>query len=135
MPGQALVVYDPDRDLAIDVVPCENGPTQARALLSALEASLAAGEVWVMDRNFWVLHGFYRSAAQPAYCVVREHAQTPFKPLAPMQAKGATETGWVAEQPLPVIGPDGQPVVWRRIRVLRHQPTRDGDEQVYMWTH
>jgi hypothetical protein len=52
-----------------------------------------------------------------------------------MQAKGATETGWVAEQPLPVIGPDGQPVVWRRIRVLRHQPTRDGDEQVYMWTH
>jgi hypothetical protein len=52
-----------------------------------------------------------------------------------MQEQGATETGWVAEQPIQVIGPDGQPVVWRRIRVLLHKPTRDGDEQVYIWTN
>jgi len=135
LPGQALVVYDPDLDLAINVVPCENGHTQERALLSLLEESLVAGEVWVMDRNFCVLHWLHRIAAQPAYLVVREHEQTPFKPLAPMQEKGATETGWVAEQPIQVIGPDGQPVVWRRIRVLLHQPTRGGDEQVYLWTN
>ena len=121
LPGQALVVYDPDLDLAINVVPCENGHTQERALLSLLEESLATGEVWVMDRNFCVLHWLHRIAAQPAYFVVREHEQTPFKPLAPMQEKGATETGLVAEQPIQVIGPDGQPVVWRRIRVLLHQ--------------
>jgi hypothetical protein len=135
LPGQALVVYDPDLDLAIDVVPCENGHTQERALLSALEASLAAGEVWVMDRHFCVLHWLQRIAAQPAYFVVREQEQTPFKPLAPMQEQGATETGGVSEQPIQVISPDGQPVVWRRIRVLLPQPTRDGDEQVYSWTH
>ena len=135
LPGQALVVYDPDLDLAINVVPCENGHTQERALLSLLEEHLADGEVWVMDRNFCVLHWLHRIAAQPAYFVVREHEQTPFKPLAPMQEKGATETGWVAEQPLQVIDPDGQPVVWRRIRVLLHQPTRHGDEQVYIWTN
>ena len=135
LPGQALVVYDPDLDLAINVVPCENGHTQERALLAALETSLAAGEVWVMDRNFCVLHWVQRIAAQPAYFVVREHEQTPFKPLAPMQEKGATETGLVAEQPIQVIGPDGQPAVWRRIRVLLHQPTRNGDEQVYLWTN
>ena len=80
MPGQALVVYDPDLDLAINVVPCENGHTQERALLSVLEARLAAGEVWVMDRNFCVLHWLHQIAAQPAYVVVREHEQTPFKP-------------------------------------------------------
>jgi IS4 transposase len=135
LPGQVLVVYDPDLDLAIDVVPCENGHTQERALLSALEARLATGEVWVMDRNFCVLHWLHRIAAQRAYFVVREHEQTPFTPLAPMQEKGATETGWVAEQPIQVIGPDGQPVVWRRIRVLLHQPTRHGDDRVYIWTH
>ena len=135
LPGQALVVYDPDRDLAIKVVPCENGHTQERALLSLLEESLATGEVWVMDRNFCVLHWLHQIAAQPAYFVVREHEQTPFKPLAPMQEKGATETGLVAEQPIQVIGPDGQPVVWRRIRVLLHQPTRDGDDRVYLWTN
>ena len=135
LPGQALVVYDPDLDLALDVVPWENGPTQERALLSLLEESLADGEVWVMDRHFCVRHWLQRIAAQPAYFGVREQEQTPFKPLAPMQEQGATETGLVAEQPIQVIGPDGPPVVWRRMRVLRHQPTRDGDEQVYSWTN
>ncbi len=135
LPGKALVVYNPDLDLVLNVVPCENGHTQERALLSLLEESLAAGEVWVMDRNFCVLHWLHQIAAQPAYFVVREHEQTPFKPLAPMQEQGATETGLVAEQPIQVIGPDGQPVVWRRIRVLLHQPTRDGDNRVYIWTN
>jgi len=135
LPGQALVVYDPDWDMALNVVPCENGHTQERALLALLEAGLAAGEVWVMDRNFCVLHWLQRIAAQPAYLVVREHEQTPFTPLAPMAEQGVTETGRVAEQPIQVIGPDGQPVVWRRIRVLLHQPTRNGDEQVYLWTN
>jgi IS4 transposase len=135
LPGQALVVYDPDLDVVIKVIPCENGHTQERALLALLEASLVIGEVWVMDRNFCVLYWLHRIAAQPAYFVVREHEQTPFTPLAPMEEKGATETGLVAEQPIQVIGPDGQPVVWRRIRVLLHKPTRDGDKQVYLWTN
>jgi IS4 transposase len=135
LPGQAVVVYDPDLDVAINVVPCENGHTQERALLSLLEESLAASEVWVMDRNFCVLHWLHRIATQPAYFVVREHEQTPFKPLAPMQEKGATETGLVAEQPIQVMGPNGQVAVWRRIRVLLHQPTRDGDDRVYIWTN
>ena len=135
LPGQALVVYDPDVDLAINVVPCENGHTQERALLPLLEESLADGEVWVMDRHFCVLKWLHRIAAQPPYFVVREHEQTPFTPLAPMQEQGATETGLVAEQPIQVLGPDGQPVVWRRIRVLLHKPTRDGDDRVYIWTN
>lgn len=135
LPGQALVVYDPDVDVAIPVIPWENGHSQERSLLPLLEASLAAGEVWVMDRNFCVLYWLQRIAAQPAYFVVREHEQTPFTPLAPMAERGATETGLVAEQPIQVIGPDGRPVVWRRIRVLLQKPTRNGDEQVYLWTH
>ncbi len=45
LPGQALVVYDPDLDLVLNVVPCENGHTQERTLLSLLEESLADGEV------------------------------------------------------------------------------------------
>jgi IS4 transposase len=135
LPGQALVVYDPDLDLALDVVPCENGHTQERALLAALERRVAAGEVWIMDRNFCVLYWLQRITAQSAYFVVREHEQTPFTPLAPMQEQGTTETGRVAEQPIQVIGPDGQAVVWRRIRVFLHKPTRNGDDHVYVWTH
>ena len=82
------------------------------------EARVAAGAVWVMDRNFCVRHWLPQIAAQSAYFVVREHEQTPFTPLEPMQEQGATETGFVAEQRIQVIDPDGQAVVWRRIRVL-----------------
>ena len=134
MPGQALVVYDPDLDLALDVIPGENGHTQERALLAPLEESVAAGEVWVMDRNFCVLHWLHQIAAKSAYFVVREHEQTPFKPLEPMQEKGATATGLVAEQRIQVLDPNGQPVVWRPIRVLLHKLTRDGDDRIYIWT-
>ena len=52
-----------------------------------------------------------------------------------MQEMGATETGLVAEQPIQVLGPDGPLAVWRRIRVLLHQPTRHGDDRVYIWTN
>jgi hypothetical protein len=134
LPGQALVVYDPDVDMVLNVVPCENGHTQERALLAPLEESVAAGAVWIMDRHFCVLHWFHQIAAKSAYFVVREHEQTPFKPLEPMQEKGATETGLVAEQRIQVLDPNGQPVVWRRIRVLLHKPTRDGDDRIYIWT-
>lgn len=134
LPGQALVVYDPDLDRALDVMPCENGHPQERALLAPLAARVATGEVGVMDRNFCVLHGLHQIAAQSAYFVVREHEQTPFTPLEPMRAQGTTETGGVAEPRIQVLGPDGRPVVWRRIRVLLHQPTRDGDDRIYLWS-
>jgi len=41
----------------------------------------------------------------------------------------------VAEQPIQVLNPDGQPVGWRRLRVLLQQPTRDGDDRIYLWTN
>ena len=135
LPGLALVVYDPDQDLVMDVVPCENGHTQERALLKELLATVAPGQVWIMDRNFCVLTWLHQIAARSAYFVVREHEQTPFTVLGAMQEVGEIETGWVGEQSIQVLGPDGQPVVWRRIRVLLRQPTRDGDERIYIWTH
>jgi hypothetical protein len=135
LPGLALVVYDPDQDLVVDVVPGENGHTQERALLAALEATLTAGQVGVMDRNFCVLAWLHQIAAQPAYFVVREHEQAPFTVLGAMQEVDKTETGLVGEQPIQVMGSEGQPVVWRRIRVLLHQPTRHGEDHIYLWTN
>jgi hypothetical protein len=88
-----------------------------------------------MDRNFCVLSWLHQIAARSAYFVVREHEQLPFTPLGPMQEQGETETGVVAEQPIQVLGPEGTPVVWRRIRVLLHQPTRDGDRYLYILTN
>jgi len=83
LPGLALVVYDPDQDRVMDVVPCENGHTQERALLKEWLATVAPGQVWIMDRNFCVLAWLHQIAARSAYFVVREHEQTPFTVLGP----------------------------------------------------
>jgi hypothetical protein len=33
LPGKSLAVYDPSLDIVVDVLPCEDGYTQERALL------------------------------------------------------------------------------------------------------
>ena len=55
LPGVALVVYDPDQDLVIDVVPCENGHTQERALLNRIYFEIrsfsSSGSRWVLTQS------------------------------------------------------------------------------------
>jgi hypothetical protein len=80
LPGLARVVYDPDQDLAVDGVPCENGHTQERALLAALESQVAAGQVWVMDRNFCVLSWLHRIADAPGVFRGSRARTTPVHP-------------------------------------------------------
>jgi len=52
LPGQSLVVYDPDLDMAVDVLPWEDAHSQERMLMSALISSAQAGDLWIADRNF-----------------------------------------------------------------------------------
>ena len=135
LPGKSLVVYDPPLDLATDRVPCEDGHTQERALLEHVLARVQAGESWVMDRHFCVLNFLWQISQKAAYFVVREHQQLPWRPLGSMQEVGRLETGQVGEQPIEVLGPDGEKQLWRRIRVLLDTPTRDGDERIYLLTN
>ncbi len=55
LPGKALVVFDPQLGLAVDVFPSEDGHAQERSLLSAVANTIHAREVWIADRNFCVL--------------------------------------------------------------------------------
>lgn len=135
LPGKALVVYDPQWEVATDMVPCENGHTQERALLEQVLPRIQAGETWVMDRNFCVLKFLWQIRQKSAYFVVREHEQMPWRTLGPMREVGRIETGQVGEQPIEVRGPEGKKQVWRRIRVLLDTPTRDGDDRIYILTH
>ena len=52
LPGKALVVFDPQLGLAVDVFPCEDGHAQERSLLSAVADTVQEADLWVMDRNF-----------------------------------------------------------------------------------
>ena len=52
LPGQSLALLDAQRELIVDLVPCEDGHAQERSLLPELLERIRAGIVIVADRNF-----------------------------------------------------------------------------------
>src|SRR5580692_5901774 len=52
LPGQALVILDPQRGLIVDMIPCEDGHAQERSLFIELVEPFAPGQLWIADRNF-----------------------------------------------------------------------------------
>ena len=52
LPGQTLAVLDAETMLVTDVLCCEDGHAQERALLPEIVPLVAAQDIWVADRNF-----------------------------------------------------------------------------------
>ena len=52
LPGQALVVLDPQLGLAVDVVACEDGHANERSLTPRILELMRPGECWMADRQF-----------------------------------------------------------------------------------
>jgi hypothetical protein len=52
LPGQAPVVLDPRLMLVLDVISCEDGHAQERALLDQVLQVVHPRELWIEDRNF-----------------------------------------------------------------------------------
>src|SRR5262249_44572043 len=52
LPGTSLVVYEPACGLVTNVVPCEDGHAQERALFTALVQTAEADDLWMAERNF-----------------------------------------------------------------------------------
>lgn len=135
LPGKAVVVYEPARNLMVDVFPCADGHAQERALLPVIVNTVQRGEVWIGDRNFCVTDFLVGIAERGAYFIVREHEQLRFTPPAAIGDRRRVETGMVAEQPV-VLTRAGQPTLAvRRVVVQLEQPTRDGDRTVYLLTN
>ena len=132
LPGKSLVIYDPDLDLALDVMPCENGHSQERALLGAVLPTVQPQQVWIMDRNFCVLRFLDGIGQRQGYFIVREHEQLRWTPCGAMRPVGRSATGQVSEQAIGVVGADSQEQHWRRIRVELDRPTRNGEDRLYI---
>lgn len=88
LPGKSLVVFDPELGIAIDVIPCEDGHTQERALLPNILNTVESKDLWVADRNFCVLSFMFGIVLKGAFFVIRQHKQIPFKTLSEMEFIG-----------------------------------------------
>ena len=136
LPGQALVVYDPQWLMITDVVPCEDGHAQERALLGEILPRVQAKDVWVGDRNFCTTDFLFGIAARDGFFVIRQHAQTlHWKLLGKRRCCGRSDTGTVYEQAVELADEQGNLLRARRVTVALDTPTRDGDTEIHILTN
>jgi hypothetical protein len=133
LPGQSLVMLDPERMLAIDVFPCEDGHAQERSLLSAALPTIAPGDCIIADRNFATMSFLGGVADRNAAFVIRQHGGSLRCQLEGRQSSaGRIETGAVYEQSMRLVHDHGVSWLVRRITVKLDQPTRDGDGELHV---
>ncbi len=132
LPGQSLVVYDPDSGLVTDLVAHEDAHASERAAVEPLLGSAQPGELWIADRHFCtrtVLAGWQTAGAG---FIVREHGRHP-RLVGPgeWQGRGRAGTGQVREQ---AIRSEDQPP-WRRVELALDVPTEDGETTIRLWSN
>lgn len=136
LPGQSLVVYDPDWDMVVDLMPGEDGHAQERTLMPPLQAQAQPGDLWIADRNFStrnILLGWHERGAG---LIVREHGASPNpRALEASRRAGRIETGMVGEQKVAIENDAGQQVMLRRIRLELDEPTEDGETVIVLLTN
>ncbi len=135
LPGQALVVLDPARMLAIDVFPCEDAHAQERSLLTAVLETVRKGDLWIADRNFCTVGFLCGIAQRESHFVIRQHGKLPWRPEGKPKRIGRCATGVVYEQKAVVTDEHGMEHTLRRITVQLDEPTRDGDMEVHVLTN
>jgi hypothetical protein len=136
LPGHALVVLNPETRLAIDVFPCEDGHASERSLLPQVLETVQVGDLWIDDRNFCTADFLLGLHQRQAFFVTRQHAQTPRYELIGKRVRaGFCETGKVFEQAARIFHPDGRSMIVRRVTIQLYQPTRDGDQEIHIFTN
>jgi len=133
LPGQTLVVYDPDSGLVTDIVADEDAHQSERALVAPLLASAQPGQLWIADRHFCtrtIMQGWDEARAS---FIVREHGRHPrLAGQGAWRGCGRTETGQVREQAIEVAG---APALWRRIELALDAPTEAGERTIRLWSN
>jgi hypothetical protein len=135
LPGQALALLDAQRELIVDLVPCEDGHAQERSLLPELLERIRAGVVIVADRNFCTSGFFFGLAARQAFFVIRQHASTLTRKLRGRRRRvGRIATGMVYERGMDLHF-RGETLSVRRVTLCLDRPTESGDTEIHIITN
>jgi hypothetical protein len=132
LPGQALVVFDPQARLVVDVLPCEDGHASERSLLPQLLETIERDDLSIADRHFCTVGFLFGIGARRGKFIIRQHGNLPYTLHGRRKRVGETETGTVYEQAMSVTDGEGTTRNFRRITVALHKPTRDGDSEIHV---
>lgn len=136
LPGQTLVLLDPQRMLIEDVIPCEDGHAQERSLFDQVLPIIEARDLVIDDRNFCTRAFLFGLRRKKAYFITRQHASMPWQPQGKRRYVGQCETGTVYEQAALLTDPEtGEQLRLRRITLKLYKPTRDGESEIHLLTN
>jgi IS4 transposase len=137
LPGQSLVVLDPQWMLIVDVLAWEDAHAQERSLLEQIVPKVQPQDLWVDDRNFCTTKFLLGIHRRQGCFLVRQHASTlHWQLLGKRKSLGRVPTGRVYEQTVRLDHPDtGESIVARRITVELDKPTRDGEKVIHLLTN
>jgi IS4 transposase len=135
LPGQSLALLDAQRELIVDLVPCEDGHAQERSLLPELLERIRPGIVIVADRNFCTSKFFFGLATRQAFFVIRQHASTlTWKLRGSRRRVGRIASGTVYEQGMELHF-QGESLSVRRVTLCLDRPTENGDTEIHIVTN
>lgn len=136
LPGQTLVVLEPETGLASAVICCEDGHTQERKLLDLIWSMVEERDLWIADRNFCTTKFLFGLAARQSCFIIRQHAATlRWTRESKRRRVGRTNTGVLYEQKLWLEDDEGNQVVVRQITLVLTKPTRDGEKTIRLLTN
>jgi hypothetical protein len=135
LPGQAIVIFEPETGLVAEVILCEDGHAQERSLTEAVLETVAPGDLWIGDRNFCTTKFLFGITGRGGSFVIRQHGSTlTWEAVGERIAQGRCATGAVFEQAVRLTNDGGEALLVRRITVELDQPTRDGDRVIHILT-
>jgi IS4 transposase len=133
LPGQSIVVYDPDSGLVTDMIAGEDAHQSERTLAIPLLQGAKPGQVWIADRHFCTRTLLTGWDTAGACFIVREHTKHPrLASRGTWRDCGRTDTGPVREQEIALAGFAGS---WRCVELMLDAPTEDGDMTIRLWTN
>lgn len=136
LPGQTLVLLDPERMLIDDVIPCEDGHAQERSLLDQVLPSIERRDLVIDDRNFCTLAFLFGLIDRKACFLTRQHGRMPYELVGKRRYLGRCDTGRVYEQAAQLRDPaTGRTTQVRRVTLVLKSPTRDGDQELHLLTN
>ena len=105
LPGQSIVVYDPDTGLVTDMIAGEDAHQSERTLAIPLLQGAKPGQVWIADRHFCTRTLLTGWDTAGACFIVREHSKHPrLTSRGNWRDCGRTDTGTVREQEIALEG-------------------------------
>jgi hypothetical protein len=136
LPGQTLVVLEPEYQLATAVFCCEDGHAQERSLLPRVLEQVQAKDLWIADRNFCTTGFLFGLARRRAGFLIRQHASTlRWQRESVPRRIGRIAEGVVYEQTLWLHDEAGHTLRVRRITLVLKQPTQAGDTEIHVLTN